>query len=80
MARVGEVEFGHDFAITEDRLLVDAWLYHYYGETPVLDLEEVGGRAEAYLRYGPEENWKPLPSREALVKVSRANFGGGQIR
>ena len=76
-ARVGEVEYGHDFAITEDRFLVDPWLFHYYGDSPVLDLTELVGQAEAAGRYGPEENWKPLPSREALVKVSRARSSGG---
>jgi len=75
-ARVGETEFGHDFAITEDRFLVDPWLFHYYGDAPVLDLTEAVGQAEAAARYGPEENWKPLPSREALVKVSRARGNG----
>src|SRR5580700_5340924 len=38
--RVGEVESGHDFAITEDRFLVDPWVFHYYAESPVLDLTE----------------------------------------
>lgn len=37
-ARIGEGEGGHDFAITPDRFLVDPWLYHYYGEPPVLDM------------------------------------------
>ena len=59
-ARVGEVEGGHDFAIT-DRLLVDPWLFHYYGESPVLDLKVPAERAEALARYGPEENWHRLP-------------------
>jgi hypothetical protein len=78
-ARVGEVEFGHDFAITEDRFLADPWLFHYYGDSPVLDLTEPAGQAEAAARYGPESNWKPLPSRAALVKVSRAR-GNGRVR
>jgi len=60
-ARVGEVEYGHDFAITLDRLLVDPWLFHYYGESPVLDLNIPAERAESLARYGPEENWKRLP-------------------
>jgi hypothetical protein len=59
-ARVGETEFGHDFAITEDRFLVDPWLFHYYGDAPVLDLTEPVGQAEAAARYGPEENKKPI--------------------
>ena len=60
-ARVGEVEGGHDFAITSDRVLVDPWLFHYYGESPVLDLNIPAERAESLARYGPEENWKRLP-------------------
>jgi hypothetical protein len=71
------VEYGHDFAITEDRFLVDPWLCHYYGDPPVLDLTEPAVQAEAAARYGPAENWKALPSRAALVKVSRARSGGG---
>jgi conjugative relaxase-like TrwC/TraI family protein len=68
------------FAITEDRFLVDPWLFHYYGDSPVLDLTEPAGQAEAFARYGPEENWKPLPSREALVKVSKARSVGRKSR
>ena len=60
-ARVGEVEGGHDFAITPDRLLVDPRLFHCYGESPVLDLNVPAERAEALARYGPEENWQRLP-------------------
>jgi hypothetical protein len=44
-------------------------------DSPVIDLTEPAGQAEAAARYGPEVNWKPLPSREALVKVSRARSG-----
>jgi hypothetical protein len=64
-ARVGEGEFGHDFAITADRFIVDPWLFHYYGEPPVLDLDVPADRAEAFARYGPEENWKRLPDPPA---------------
>ena len=60
-ARVGESEGGHDFAMTSDRFLVDPWLYHYYGESPVLDMAVAVDRAEAFARYGPEENWQRLP-------------------
>jgi len=44
--RVGEVEFGHDFAITEDAF----WLTLGFSTTtqnPVLDLTEPAGQAEA---------------------------------
>ena len=68
-ARVGESEGGHDFAITSDRFLVDPWLYHYYGESPVLDMTVHAERTEALARYGPEENWQRLPD------VTRAQPG-----
>src|ERR1700680_3163603 len=74
-ARVGEVEGGHDFAITEDRFLVDPWLYHYYGETPVLAVRKPAGQAEAATRCGPQENGELVPSRASL-KASRARSGG----
>jgi hypothetical protein len=70
-ARVGEVEGGHDFAVTSDRLLVDPWLFHYYGESPVLDLEILAERAEALARYGPEENWERLPDVPAHPALRR---------
>jgi hypothetical protein len=60
-AGVGETEGGHDFAITSDRFLVDPWLFHYYGMSPVLDLDDPAEQAEALVRYGPEENWQPVP-------------------
>ena len=60
-ARVGESEGGHDFAITPEGFLVDAWVFHYRGEAPVLDLTLSEDRTEALARYGPEENWQKLP-------------------
>jgi hypothetical protein len=68
-ALIGESEGGHDFAITSDRFLVDPWLFHYYGESPVLDLNVGTEQAEAVARYGPEENWQRLPN------VTRARPG-----
>jgi hypothetical protein len=68
-ARVGETEGGHDFAITSERFLVDAWIFHYYGEEPVLDLNIDGDLTEALARYGPEENWQRL--RDAPVLSGR---------
>ena len=60
-ARIGQAEGGHDFAMTPERFVVDPWLFHYYGETPVLDLTLPDDRAEALARYGPEENWQRVP-------------------
>jgi hypothetical protein len=67
-ARVGETQYGHDFAVTKDRFLVDPWLYHYYGESPVLDMDAPADRAEATARYGGEENWKLMPDWQATVE------------
>lgn len=61
-AGVGETEGGHDFAITSDRFLVDPWLFHYYGMSPVLDMDDPAEQAEALARYGPEENWHRVPT------------------
>jgi hypothetical protein len=68
-ARVGDTEGGHDFAVTTDRFLVDPWLYHYYGESPVLDMDVPADRAEVLARYGPEENWKLMPG---IVQAERS--------
>jgi hypothetical protein len=68
-ALVGETEGGHDFAITSDKFLVDPWLFHYYGGSPVLDMTLPEDRAEALGRYGPEENWQRVPD----VQGARAN-------
>jgi hypothetical protein len=73
-ARVGEVEDGHDFAVTADRFLVDPWLHHYYGDSPVLDLTEPAGQAEALARYGPQEKWELLPGLQ--VTTGSANRAG----
>jgi len=70
-ARVGETEYGHDFAITADRFLVDPWLFHYYGDSPVLDLTAQNDRAEAFARYGPEEKWELLPEDRYLTLAVR---------
>ena len=61
MARIGETEGGHDFAITPEGFLVDAWVFHCCGEKPVLDLSVADDREEALARYGPDENWQKLP-------------------
>ena len=69
-AAFGETEFGHDFAVTGDGFLVDPWLFHYYGEPPVLDLHAPEERAEAVRRYGPQENWRMMPGWEEHIEGS----------
>jgi len=81
-AAVGETEYGHDFAVTADRFLVDPWLYHYYGEVPVLDMDVAADRAEIAARYGRQENWKMMPGWEEqiegkLFRVRPAELGRG---
>ena len=66
-AAVGQTEGGHDFAITSERFLVDPWLFHYYSESPVLDLDDPGDREEAMRRYGPDEHWQKLPDQRTPV-------------
>jgi hypothetical protein len=51
-ACVGEAEGGHDFARLPDGFIVDPWLYHYYGEAPVLDLTIAEEKELAVKRYG----------------------------
>jgi hypothetical protein len=76
-AGVGEVEGGHDFAITSDRFLVDPWLFHYYAQPPVLDLTIAIDRSEALKRYGPEECWscvdapRPPAQQSNKARLSR---------
>src|SRR4051794_36425700 len=60
-ARVGELESGHDFAVTTDHFLVDPWLFHYYGDSPVLDLTVPEDKEEARARYGSVEHWLLVP-------------------
>lgn len=73
-ARVGELEYGHDFAITPERFLVDPWLFHYYGEAPVLDLTCAPDRAEALARYGPEDKWQRVPGPPGPGTTRRVQF------
>ena len=51
-ARAGEAEGGHDFVLLPDGFIVDPWLYHYYGEAPILDLTIPEEKAAAMKRYG----------------------------
>ena len=61
--------------MTADRFVVDPWLFHYYGDSPVLDLTEPAGQAEAAARYGPEENWEVVPDRASQTKLNRVTAG-----
>jgi len=49
--------------VTRDRFLVDPWLYHYYGEAPVLDLAVPAEQRETVARYVRRIKWERLPDR-----------------
>jgi hypothetical protein len=73
-ATAGEAEGGHDFALLVGRIIVDPWLYHYYGKSPVLDMDVPAERAAALTRSGPEERWNVMsnwPGKAPSRQVSR---------
>ncbi|MBK6776781.1 MAG: hypothetical protein IPG74_13405 [Flavobacteriales bacterium] len=53
---------GHDFAVIEDRWLVDYWAWHVLRlvATPIFDLRNNADRKEVVRLYGPSLKWKPL--------------------
>jgi len=72
----GEHETGNCTAcarIISQRFGGDPWLYHYYGEPPVLDMDAPADRAEAAARYGPEAN---LDHREICLRIRTAMLNG----
>jgi hypothetical protein len=71
VASVGESEGGHDFALM-GRFIVDPWLHHYYGESPVLDLSVPAEAAEAMRRYGKSESWSVVPMAAADEKATNS--------
>ena len=61
---------GHDFALIDDRWLVDYWAWHVAGiaAQPILDLSYAADRTAACVLYGPANVWElvdlnPVPSR-----------------
>ena len=79
-ATVGETEGGHDFAITPERILVDPWLFHYYGEAPVLDMTVAADCVVALMRYAPEENWQRVPSPPEFMPRPARREGWARVR
>ena len=51
---------GHDFALVDDRFIVDPWDVHYEGlhTSAVLDLQDPAETDKIAQLYGPRENWK----------------------
>src|SRR5206468_8626381 len=59
-AAAGHDEGGHDFALV-GRYIVDPWLFHYYSDAPVIDLDVPAEAARS------EEHTSELQSRSDLV-------------
>ncbi|MBK6831286.1 MAG: hypothetical protein IPG92_11365 [Flavobacteriales bacterium] len=53
---------GHDFALINDRWLVDYWAWHVEGlvASPIFDLSNSADRREVTRLYGSTVKWKPL--------------------
>ena len=66
MARIAD---GHDFALLDDRWILDGWLAHVEAEieTPVLDLEDPGHAVIIAAWYGDRRCWHPGLQLEAVV-------------
>jgi hypothetical protein len=71
---------GHDFAIVDDRWLVDYWGYRYAGEIshPVLDLRDAGDRRVIVAMFGDPECWKCMAvfSRPDSIPKNRVPMVG----
>ena len=63
---------GHDFALINDRWLVDYWAWHVEGlvASPIFDLSNDADRREVTRLYGSTVKWKPLDqhSTEAMAE------------
>jgi len=55
----GELAFGHDFAVIDDRWIVDIWSKHFVGlsERCVFDLEFESDAAEIRRLFGDRSKW-----------------------
>lgn len=54
---------GHDFALVDNRYLVDPWikLIKQYSERTVFDMADPHDAAEVLRIYGPASSWKNIP-------------------
>lgn len=53
---------GHDFALLNERWLIDYWAWHVAGLTPnpILDLSNESDRSTALIQYGPAGVWQKV--------------------
>lgn len=60
---------GHDFAILDDRYLIDTWIWHIAYETrqTVFDLQDKADTDTVLRLYGPRECWKRMTEAEKEI-------------
>jgi len=76
-ARIGgNICEGHDFALIQNRYLVDYWAWRVCGliEEPIFDLEENAERLAAESLYGDPSRWESISLEGVDLPV-----GGSQI-
>lgn len=59
-AQLGQNEFGHDFAVIDDRWLVDFWARDTYDMRDLYDLHNPRDLRIVTRQYGPRKNWKRM--------------------
>lgn len=71
---------GHDFALIDDRWLVDYWAWHVAGiaAQPILNLSNAADRTAACVHYGPANVWElvdltPVPSARIALGTVRSS-------
>lgn len=70
MARLAD---GHDFALLDDRFILDGWLCNVEGEIsePILDLEDPDHASLIIDYYGNRRNWSRMSEIEAEIDQER---------
>lgn len=59
-AEVGSTEGGHDFAIVDDRWLLDFWAKDYYHLPDLYDMENPAEMVLVHKRYGDPKLWQQM--------------------
>lgn len=73
---MAEISDGHDFAVLDDRWILDGWLAHVEGLTgdPMIDIEDPENRAFLRSFYGDPARWVRLGEIEARVDGEEGAF------
>ncbi len=62
-AKVGEAEFGHDFALIDKRWLVDFWAKDTYQLPDLYDLRDPAESLEVRRQYGDPSKWDRMSDK-----------------